>query len=87
MFIFGSRGRPFYFKHGSGLRTPAIRGISHEILRIEGVQKALGGENARHTRQYVSILKLLATPPRALRRISEIGSRRASVILMKKIAS
>jgi hypothetical protein len=50
MFIFGSRGRPFYFKHGSGFRTPARRGISHEILRIDGVQKALGGEKARHTR-------------------------------------
>jgi hypothetical protein len=34
----------------------------------------------------VSILKLLAPPPRALRRISEIGSKPALVILMKKIA-
>jgi hypothetical protein len=42
---------------------PLADGISHQILSHKSAQKAQFGSKAERTRQYVSILKWIATPP------------------------
>jgi hypothetical protein len=51
-------------------------------IRVQG--KARGGEKAEHTRQYVSIVSRLATPPWGLRRTCEMGSTSIERKKMKK---